>query len=292
MEDVKEKAAAKAPVKRHDALCSFEERVQQLEQRTKMDERTRSNLVRALNSIDRGKRQAFIDRHREKLADIETLASAKYADIGYWAHRNVLLAQWLDLDSKQPLEILDIGMGSGNFSMVAQSMGHSSVGTDVYDAWYAELCDLMGVERVIAPVARDEPYRPVDRKFDLITMMLPAFHKKTVNRKREHWSIEDWRLFLLGLVKDLLKPGGAIFILMPLDKGPNGELSYSPLVEWSRERGARLDRTFPKGPVRHILFDPATEATFGEQPPEGVEKSTIELDDPMERFKAENPGVL
>jgi hypothetical protein len=292
MEGVKDRAQAAAPAKRHDALCSFAERVEQLEQRNPMTERTRANLVRALESIDPASRDVFIERHRAKLGDIETLAAVKYADIGYWAHRNVLLAQWLELDNKPPLDILDIGMGSGNFGMVAQSMGHSSVGTDVFDPWYAELCELMRVERVIAPVTRGELYKPVDRKFDLITMMLPAFHKKTVNGKREHWSVEDWRLFLLGLVEDLLKPGGAIFILMPLDKDGQGGLSYSPLVEWSRERGARLDRTFPKGPVRHILFDPATEETFGEQPPEVVEKSDIELDDPMERFRAENPGVI
>ena len=293
MNDVKEGADVKPALKRHDAMSSFEERVQQLRQRNReMTERTLANLVRALDSVDPVKRAAFIERHREKLDDIETLASAKYADIGYWAHRNVLLAEWLELDRKPPLDILDIGMGSGNFSMVAQSMGHRSVGTDVFDEWYAELCDVMGAERIVAPVQLGAPYRPVDRKFDLITMMLPAFHKKTVKGKREHWSIEDWRQFLLGLVRDMLKPGGAIFILMPLDKGENGSLSYSPLVEWSRERGARLDRTFPKGPVRHILFDPATEATFGENPPEGVTKSDIALDDPMERFRTENPGVL
>lgn len=280
MTAVQDRAEVTTPPKRHDALCSFDERLEQLQRRTRMDERTRANLARALQSIDPAKREAFIDRHRAKLADVETLASAKYADIAYWAHRNVLLAQWLDLDSKPPLDILDIGMGSGNFSMVAQSMGHRSVGTDVFDAWYAELCELMGVERIIAPVKRGEPYRPVDRKFDLITMMLPAFHKKSVSGGRDHWSVEEWRLFLLGLVRDLLKPGGSIFILMPLDKDGKGGLSYSPLVEWSRERGARLDRTFPKGPVRHILFDPATEATFGENPPEGVEQSTIELNLP------------
>lgn len=266
--------------KRHDAICPFDERVEQLERRNPMSERTRANLVRALKSIDPAKREAFIARHREELVDIETLAEAKYADIGYWAHRNVLLAQWLDLDTKPPLDILDIGMGSGNFSMVAQSMGHSSVGTDVFNPWYSELCELMDVERVIAPVGRGEDYKPVDRKFDMITMMLPAFHKKTVKGKREHWSVEDWRLFLLGLVKNMLKPGGSIFILMPLDKDGHGGLSYSPLVEWSRERGARLDRTFPKGPVRHILFDPATEETFGEVPPHVENKSDIVLNLP------------
>lgn len=272
--------AAKSPVKRHDALCSFAERVEQLERRGSMTERTRANLVRALNSVDPIRRQAFLAKHGERLKDIETLAAAKYADVGYWAHRNVLLAQWLDLDSSPPLDILDIGTGSGNFAMVANSMGHRAIGTDVFDPWYDELCSLTGIERVVAPVRRGEPYRPLNRRFDLITIMLPAFHRKTVHGKREYWSVEDWRLFLLGLVADLLKPGGAIFILMPLDKDDYGKLSYSPLVEWARERGARLDRTFAKGPVRHILFDPATEETFGKTAPEVAQKSDIVLNLP------------
>ena len=292
MSELMDSPAAKTVTpKRHDALCSFAERVAQLEAKAPMAERTRSNLVRALDSIDPAARDAFLDRHRDKLADIETLASVKYADLGYWAHRNVILAQWLDLDQSLPLDILDIGAGSGNFGMVAQSMGHRVVGTDVADDWYDELCKLTGVERIVAPVYREERYAPVDRKFDLITIMLPAFHRKRVKGKREYWSVEDWRLFLLGLVQDLLKPNGKIFILMPLDKDDEGGLSYSPLVEWSRERGARLDRTFRKGPVRHILFDPATEATFGEAAPDVPEKSQIELGNPAEGFRTENPDL-
>ncbi len=273
-------AGKATPAKRHDALCSFEERVAQLEARSRLSDRTRGNLVRALESIDPAERSAFLDRHGEKLRDIETLASVKYADIGYWAHRNVILAEWLELDRSPPLHILDIGAGSGNFGMVVQSMGHTAVCTDVADEWYDELCKLTRVKRVVAPVNRGERYKPVAEKFDLISIMLPAFHRKRVKGKREYWSVEDWRLFLLGLVQDLLKPNGKIFILMPLDKDDEGNLSYSPLVEWARDRGARLDRTFRKGPVRHILFDPATEATFGEDPPHVAEKSDVELELP------------
>lgn len=279
IEDTKDAVKPVAP-KRHDALCSFDERIAQLEARAKLPERTRANLVRALGSIDPAERSAFIAKYRDRLEDIETLAAVKYADFGYWAHRNVLLAEWLDLDRSPPLDILDIGAGSGNFGMVAQSMGHRVIGTDVEDPWYDELCRLTGVTRLVAPVVRGEPYAPVDRRFDLVTIMLPAFHRKRVKGKREYWSVEDWRLFLLGLARDLLKPNGRIFILMPLDKDDEGNLSYSPLVEWARERGARLDRTTPKGPVRHILFDPATEQVFGETAPEVAEKSAIVLNMP------------
>jgi len=270
--------AAKAPPKRHDALCDFPERVAQLEARGPISERTRANLVRALESIDPQARAAFLDKHRDELQDIETLASVKYADFGYWALRNVQLAQSLDLDNSPPLDILDIGAGSGNFGLVVQSMGHRYLATDVADDWYDELCKLTKVQRLVAPVMRGERYVPVHRRFDLITIMLPAFHKKSVGGTREHWSIEDWRQFLAGLVDDLLKPNGRIFILMPLDKDDDGNLSYSPLVRWAYDRGARLDRTNPRGPLRHVEFNPATAETFAEEAPQIAPRPEIELE--------------
>ena len=99
-------------------------------------------------------------------------------------------------------------------------------------------------------------------------MMMPAFHRKRVKGQRQYWSVEDWRILLLGLVENLLKPGGAIFILMTLDKDDQGNVGYSPLIEWARERGARLGRTKEDGPIRHILFDPATTGTFAKTSPQ------------------------
>jgi len=266
-------SGAAAGAKRHDALCSFAERIDELARQHPMTDRTRANLERALSSIDPAKREAFLAKHSDKLADIETVASVKYADIAYWAYYSVLYAEWLNLDRRPPMDILDIGMGSGNFLMVAQSMGHRGIGTDVASPFYDELCDLNGAERVVAPVVSGEPYKPVTRRFDLITMMMPAFHRKRVEGRRLYWSLEDWRVFLLGLVTELLKPGGSIFILMTLDKDDEGNVSNSPLLEWARHRGARLGRTKEGGPLRHILFSSASMETFEELPVDAVPAS-------------------
>jgi SAM-dependent methyltransferase len=248
---------------KHDALCSLQDRLKQLESDWPLTERTRGNLIRAVDSLDVGAREALIRKYRGRLENLDPLNSLKYSDFAYWARRNVLIAEWLDLDNSHPLDILDIGAGPGNFGMVAQSMGHRVVGTDVADDWYDELCKVTGATRVVAPVVRGERYKPVNARFDLITIMLPVFHRKRIAGKREYWSVEDWRLFLLNLVQDLLQPNGRIFILMPLDKDEAGNLSYSPLIEWARQRGAQVETTFPNKPVRHILFPRATETTFG-----------------------------
>jgi hypothetical protein len=271
---------APAELNRHDAFGPLPERIEQIACQNPMSDRTKANLERALRTIDPEKRAAFLARHADRLAQMETVASVKYADLGYWAYRNVLIAEWLDLDRSAPIDILDIGTGSGNFLMVAQSMGHRGLGTDVSDAWYDELLDLTGVERVIAPVERGKRYKPTDNRFDLVTIMLPTFHRKKVAGSRQYWSIEEWRVFLLGLTNDLLKSGGAIFILMQFDKDDEGRLSYSPLMEWARRRGAILGRLSEKDYVRLILFDPASTKTFGETPPEVAEISNVVLDFP------------
>jgi len=245
-----------------DPFRSFAESIALIVQRVPISDRTRGSLERALATIDARDRRALLEKHRSQLAAFDRLGPLKYAELPFWAHLHALIAQWLDLDKGPPIDILDIGMGSGSFAMVAQSMGHRVTGTDVADDWYGELCRLAGAERIVAPVSAGEPYTPVDRRFDLITMMLPAFHRKREHGKRVYWSVEDWRLFLLGLVKDLLKPDGRIFILMPLNKDDDGNLSYSPLIGWAKARGARLDRTFSDGPIRHILFDGVTKAAF------------------------------
>jgi hypothetical protein len=246
----------------HNAFEPFADRIAQLNAMLPMEARTRGNLERALASIDPAEREQFLASHKQRLQDLQTFGPAKYADFAYWAHRSTLVAEWLDLDTSPPLDILDIGMGSGSFAMVAQSMGHRVTGTDVADEWYDELCRLAGVKRVVAPIERGETYRPIDERFDLITIMLPVFHRRRVEGRREYWSVEDWRRLLGGLQRDLLKPGGAIFILMPLDKNDDGEESYSPLLAWAEEHGARLGRTHPSQPVGNILWRPVEAETF------------------------------
>lgn len=266
-EDLRPTAAAvpsvrDAPIPAYDPIASFSSRIEQLDAVAPMTDRTRANVIRALASIHPEERRRFIAKYKERLENLHTYGPAKYADFACWAYRRVRVAEWLELDRTPPMDILDIGMGPGSFAMVAQSMGHRVLGTDVADEWYGELCGLAGVERLIAPVERGERYRPTDRRFDLITIMLPVFHRKRVRGRREYWAVEEWQQLLAGLQRDLLKTGGGIFILMPLDIDDEGNQTYSPLLEWARSRGATLDRAVPNYPISYILFRPVGGDTF------------------------------
>jgi methyltransferase family protein len=246
-----------------DAFASFQTRIDELDAEAPMSPRTKANLRRSLATIDPAARDAFLAEHEDRLQDIRTQGPAKYADFAYWAQRSTLVAEWLDLDTSPPLDILDIGMGSGSFAMVAQSMGHRVVGTDVVNPWYDELCRLAGVKRIVAPVGRGEAYQPpLEGRFDLITIMLPVFHRtRVIGGRPDYWSVEDWRALLRGLQRDLLKPEGSIFILMPLEQNEDGEQTYSPVVRWAESRGAILDRR-PGVPISRIYFHPVLPDTF------------------------------
>jgi hypothetical protein len=244
-----------------DIFCSFEDRLDRLQRETAMLASTRVNVLRALERIDLQERDAILEKYRNQLSSA-TFGFGKYADFVYWAFRNVRRAEWLGLEGFPPLDILDIGMGGGNFGMVCQTMGHRFVGTDVRNPFYSDLCRLAGVQRIEAPVRRGEVYRPIDQRFDLITIMVPNFHRREVDGKLEYWPLEDWKFLLRGLARDLLKDNGRIYIEMAFDRQEDGTPTLSPLVHWSADRAARMDR-FPDGGFNgQILFYPATVDTF------------------------------
>lgn len=264
-EAMSERADAKRPPLRPpvgDVFCPFPERLAQIEQERPMSDRTRANVLRALEMIDPAERKAFLDKHRDDLQSFDDFSFAKYADFAYWAYRSVLRAEWLELDRSPPIDLLDIGMGAGSFGMVAKSMGHRVAGTDLDRPWYRDFDRIARVERIIAPVRRGERYRPIDRKFDLITAMLPNFHRRKAGGRIEYWTMEDWRLFLGNLVGDLLKSGGRIYLSMPSDRLDDGTVTPSELLAWSERRGAKVERTRDGRYTGQILFDPATEESF------------------------------
>jgi hypothetical protein len=251
-----------------DVFCPFPERLAQIEREKPMSERTRANVLRALDLIDPTERETFLNKYRDRLQSFNDFSLAKYADFAYWAWRNVLRAEWLDLDRSPPLDILDIGMGPGSFGMVAKSMGHRVVGTDLDKPWYRDFDRISGVERIIAPVRRGEAYRPTGRKFDLISIMLPNFHRRVVDGRIEYWTMDEWRLFLSNLVTDLLRPGGRIYLAMPPDRLDDGTVQPSALLDWSAERGAKVERLQDGRYTGQILFESAGEGTFAERQPE------------------------
>jgi hypothetical protein len=245
-----------------DPSRDFDASIAEISRRVSISITTRRNLERALSEIDQAARAALLDRCGDELRDFDPSGPLKFADFVVWAFRKLLIAEWLELDHSPPLNILDIGMGSGSFAMVARSMGHRVVGTDVPDPWYDELCEIAGARRVIAPVESGRPYRIEGCPFDLITIMQPTFHRsRKGGNVRQYWSINEWAAFLTD-VTAMLSSRGRIFLVMPLDKLDDGDRRYSQVLAWAQSRGATLDRPFPQSPVSYVCFTHPTAETF------------------------------
>ncbi len=144
--------------------------------------------------------------------------TVKYLDPLVWFESKIGFAQRLGLDVAAPRHILDIGTGPGHFPVVARFFGHHVVGTEVlrraqgvqgsghlYDA----LCDVFKVERIVHRVRPFGDLRDIPGTYDMLTSFLAGFN---VDERKRPWSIKHWNHFLACARRDVLAPGGTVFL--------------------------------------------------------------------------------
>jgi SAM-dependent methyltransferase len=170
---------------------------------------------------------------------------AKYADVERWLRLNVVRAQDLKLHRCPPRSVLDLGCGGGFFPFVLQHLGHSSLGLDIDEfPLFAELLDLLQVERRVWTIQPYEPLPDLGRRFDWITAFSVDFNRES---KRDWWwGPPEWDFFLEDL-KRHLNPGGRVFL--GLNPRNDGEYYTPQLRDFFLARGASVER-------ERILFPP------------------------------------
>jgi hypothetical protein len=144
--------------------------------------------------------------------------TVKYLDPLVWFESKIGFALRLGLDVTAPRRILDIGTGPGHFPVVARFFGHAAVGTEVarraqgvqgsghlYDA----LCDVFKVERIAHSVRPFGDLRGIPGRYDMLTSFLAGFN---VDERKRPWDITHWNHFLACARRDVLTPGGIVFL--------------------------------------------------------------------------------
>lgn len=180
----------------------------------------------------------------------------KFLDVNHFLVMTLLRAHKLGLHESQPLDILDIGTGTGYFPYVCQHYEHRAIaidrqGNDVFEA----VPDWLGVDRRFWEINPYQPLLSLDRKFDLITGFMVNFDR-FADRDYAPWDPAEWEFFLADLVENHLKPTGRIAFLL------NGHTQKHPAaMEFLRSAGAKINDGW-------VLFDkpPAVRTTPAKVP--------------------------
>jgi hypothetical protein len=189
---------------------------------------------------------AFQERHRARLEQFRRPnAREKYADIPFWLAKKSELVIRLGLDLPPRRRILDIGPGCGHFLALCNALGHACLGVDVAEPFYAELCDLLGVERLVSPVLRQQRLPDFGRRFDLVTVVSQKFDHlaRHPDGSRTYWQLGDWTFFLQDVMDNQLAPG-ATFYLKLNKEGSQGDRSFNrALLAWCRAHDGAVDES-------------------------------------------------
>ncbi|MDQ2860623.1 MAG: class I SAM-dependent methyltransferase [Pseudomonadota bacterium] len=234
-------------------LDDYRERVEEIAKTLESNPQTLAIYRRVTDAVDPERVRHLQDKYAAQLADFDPIGIYKYADLPFWIGHKVTSARELGLDACAPKTILDIGMGAGHFAAVCQALGHTVVGTDISVPLYDDICEALQLDRRIEPTRHRTPLPDLGTKFDLVTTIWQVFHVLAYhpNGDRDHWSTEDWRFFLDDLARRHMRYPGAIYLHLNPNIGSEGQAFDAALLEWSRQRGAKIDETWGK-----ILFQP------------------------------------
>jgi SAM-dependent methyltransferase len=181
-----------------------------------------------------------------------TRAQHKYLDPLRQIHRNLRRASELDLYGRPPMEILDLGCGSGYFLKICEFLGHRATGFDLDEsAIYRDLIASLRVHRVIGRIDAYQPVPGIESRFDLITAFAICFNDHS---QPEPWGRDPWEFFLRDIASRLLKPQGRIVLKLNPRDGETGDARfYSPdLLAFFERLGAKVEGpilTFRRKPI-------------------------------------------
>ncbi|HEV2095036.1 MAG TPA: class I SAM-dependent methyltransferase [Chthoniobacterales bacterium] len=169
----------------------------------------------------------------------------RFVEAEHWIPVNVERAQDLWLDRAPPLRILDLGCGPGYFLYVCARLGHSGVGVDLDEQpLFREITALLGVRRVIARIAAQQPLPELGEKFDLVTAHRICFQKTMRDDQGQwlEWNRKDWQFFINDARTRMLRTDGRL--LLDFNPRADGCTFFTPEVrDVLVQNGARIFRS-------------------------------------------------
>jgi SAM-dependent methyltransferase len=202
----------------------------------------RFDAAKITATIDREGFQKVYDRHA---MDDPGDAWPKYLDIQRWMEINLTRVRDLGLDLGGRKRVLDIGCGTGYFLYICKYLGHDVLGMDLdEERGFAEMVELLGVERVIWRIEAYQPLPDLGRRFDVITAHMICFNG---HKSDKLWTSAEWEFFLDDLLEHQLVPGGQV--CLELNREYDDSLYTPELKAYFESRGAEIH-------TQRVYFNP------------------------------------
>jgi len=238
-------------------LMDFDARVEQVKREASLPARGLAVFERAVGHVDRNKVRELQGFIRSDQDWIVAQPAFKYLDLPrYLADKSRWIVE-LDLDSRSPIKILDLGVGGGHFPFLAALYGHEVTGIDMDNAIYARLLELYSVRRNVQMITPGTPLM-VEGRFDLVTALQMTFNRMmgraARGRPSVYWSTGEWAGFLDNLCSHLNFPGQIFFGLNRQPHPEMGKDHADDLLLLFGKNGAFVDRK--KHSVRFNLSGP------------------------------------
>ncbi len=187
--------------------------------------------------------QFAVEDPGEAGANIGHATTRKYLEARTWLENAVQRVTAIDLNTRSPISVLDLGCGAGWFLAVARHFGHRVMGLDLGEnRMYNALIEMLEIDRVVHAITPFQPLPDVGQQFDLVTGYMVYFnfyHAK--DQPPSPWGIEEWTYFL-GDVERLLAPNGRL--RLELNRGPR-YLGLRPEDEYLPDATAAALRRLP-----------------------------------------------
>ncbi|QLC20827.1 class I SAM-dependent methyltransferase [Parasphingopyxis sp. CP4] len=203
------------------------------------DKRLRHIYDRTVATIDREQFRSLQEKFKIPVAAGAHAGTVKYLDLAPWIRLHSKIALQLNLDTRAPSRVLDIGSGGGHFLAIAKVHGHHVTALDLPDCEiYSDLLKLFGISRIAGGVYLGQALPSQIGKYDIITINAQNFdvHRGTGTR----WNVQNWMRFLEYLTAHHLTFPGEIFVGLNKSAGPTGTEDYLwPLLDAAKEWGAQ-----------------------------------------------------
>ena len=198
---------------------------------------------RVAAQVDRESYAALQEKYRHDIDPEQQRAVTKYLDLAPWFMIHSRLATLLDIDTRPPCSILDIGSGGGQFLAIAKAYGHAVTGMDMpKPQLYADLLELFGIERIEGGIALGKSLPGDVGKYDMIVINGQVFDVH--GRDRRRWRLPKWKAFIDYLCDRHLNYPGTFFLGLNKSFGPGSNEFYWPMVDLAEEYGAHVDRQY------------------------------------------------